>query len=135
MLLPFFEWMEALPISNAIRGSVWFFAVDQSLHLVALAIFAGAVLVVDLRLLGRGLRQTPVVQVARDAQPWLMWGFVGLLVTGVPQLLSNAMKEYYSEYFWIKMYFLLVAVIYTLTIRRKVMLSEKAVKPVWAKTV
>jgi Family of unknown function (DUF6644) len=136
MLLPFFEWMEALPISNTIRESVWFYALDQSLHLVALAVFAGAVLVVDLRLMGRGIRQTPLAQVARDAQPFLIWSFLALLVTGIPQLLSTAMKEYYSPFFWFKMDVLLVALIYTFTLRRKVTLTDEArVKPVWAKTV
>ena len=136
MLLPFFEWMEALPISNTIRESVWFYALDQSLHLVALAVFAGAVLVVDLRLMGRGMRQTPLAQVARDAQPWLIWSFLALLVTGIPQLLSTAMKEYYSPFFWFKMDVLLVALIYTFTLRRKVTLTDEArVKPIWAKAV
>jgi putative copper export protein len=136
MLLPFFEWMEALPISNTIRESVWFYALDQSLHLVALSVFAGAILVVDLRLMGRGIRQTPLAQVARDAQPWLIWSFLALLVTGIPQLLSTAMKEYYSPFFWFKMDVLLVALIYTFTLRRKVTLTDEArVNPVWSKTV
>ena len=136
MLLPFFEWMEALPISNTIRESVWFYALDQSLHLVALAVFAGAVLVVDLRLMGRGMRETPLAKVARDAQPWLIWSFLALLVTGIPQLLSTAMKEYYSPFWWFKMDVLLVALIYTFTLRRKVTLTDEArVKPIWAKAV
>ena len=136
MLLPFFEWMEALPISNTIRESVWFYALDQSLHLVALAVFAGAVLIVDLRLMGRGMRETPLAKVARDAQPWLIWSFLALLVTGIPQLLSTAMKEYYSSFFWFKMDCLLVALIFTFTLRRKVTLTDEArVKPIWAKAV
>jgi len=136
MLLPFFEWMEALPISNTIRESVWFYALDQSLHLVALAVFAGAVLVVDLRLMGRGMRETPLAKVARDAQPWLILSFLALLVTGIPQLLSTAMKEYYSSFFWFKMDVMLVALIFTFTLRRKVTLTDEArVKPIWAKAV
>ena len=136
MLLPFFEWMEALPISNTIRESVWFYALDQSLHLVALAVFAGAVLVVDLRLMGRGMRETPLAKVARDAQPWLIWSFLALLVTGIPQLLSTAMKEYYSSFFWFKMDVMLVALIFTFTFRRKVTLTDEArVKPLIAKAV
>ena len=135
-LLPFFEWLEARPISEAIRGSVWFYAVDQSVHLVALGLFAGAVLVVDLRLLGRGLTQQPVAHVAGDAQPWLIASFVGLLVTGIPQVMSNAMKEYYSPYFWFKMEVMLLAIIFTLTLRRKVALADEGrVGPFRAKLV
>ena len=135
-LLPFFEWLEALPLSDAIRSSVWFYAVDQSVHLVALAVFAGAVLIVDLRLLGRGMREQPLAQVARDAQPWLMWAFLGLFVTGIPQLMSTAMKEFYSPFFWFKMEVMLLAVIFTLTIRRKVTRADEArVGPFWGKVV
>jgi hypothetical protein len=100
--------------------------VDQALHLVALAIFAGAVLIVDLRLLGHGARQQPLAQVARDAQPWLVGGFVGLVVTGIPQLMSTATKEFYSPVFWIKMEILVVAAIFTFTIRRRVALADEA---------
>lgn len=136
MLLPFFEWMEALTVSNTIRDSVYIYSLDQALHLVALSVFAGAVLVVDLRLLGRGFTEQPVAQVARDAQPWMMWGFIALLITGIPQLLGTSIKQYYSPMFWLKMDVLLVAIIFTLTIRRKVTLADEArVGPLWGKVV
>lgn len=135
-LLPFFEWLDALGPSNFIRESVWIYSVVQALHLVALAVFAGAVLIVDLRLLGRGMRQQPLAQVARDAQPWLILGFGGLVVTGIPQLMATPIKEYYHPYFWLKMEVLLVAVIFTFTLRRKVTLADEArVGPFWSKVV
>jgi hypothetical protein len=74
MLLPFFTWLGNTTIAITIRDSVWIYALDQALHLVFLAIFAGAVLIVDLRLLGGGMRDRPVSQVAHDAQPWMVWG-------------------------------------------------------------
>ena len=136
MLLPFFTWMADAAPSVMIRNSVWFFALDQAVHLVALAVFMGAVLIVDLRLLGRGLTDRPIAQVARDAQPWLVWALVGLLVTGIPQLMSNAIKEYYSSYFWVKMGALLVAFIFTFTVRSKVAFADESrVRPFQAKLV
>jgi putative copper export protein len=126
MLLPFFKWLGDAPASLFIRDSVWIYAIDQCLHLVALAVFAGAVLIVDLRLLGGGLKDRPIAQVARDAQPWLVWALVGLVVTGIPQLMSNAIKEYYSIIFWIKMGLLLPAFIFTFTIRNKVAMSAQS---------
>lgn len=135
-LLPFFERLEAHPLSEAIRESVWFYALDQSVHLVALGVFAGAVLIVDLRLLGRGMREQPLAQVARDAQPWFIGGFLALLVTGIPQLMSTAMKEYYSPFFWFKMEVMVLGLIFTFTVRRKVTLADEArVGPFWGKVV
>ena len=135
-LLPFFQWLEASAPGAAIRSSTWIYAFDQSVHLVALTVLAGAVLIVDLRLLGRGLTQQPRAQVARDAQPWLIGSLLALLVTGIPQLMSTAIKEYYSPFFWVKMAALILAVIFTFTLRRKVTLADEArVGPFWSKVV
>ena len=135
-LLAFFQWCNDSAMSVTIRNSVWQFAVIQSFHLVAVAVFAGAVLIVDLRLMGRGLKQQPLAQVAGDAQPWLIGSLFAILVTGIPQFTTNAMKYYYSPVFWIKMGILLVAVIFTFTLRRKVTLANEArVAPFWAKVV
>lgn len=132
MLLPFFEWMGNLAVSRAINESLWIYALVQAFHLLALAVFAGAVLIVDLRLMGRGLTQQPVAQVARDARPWLIGGLVALVLTGIPQLMSLATKEYYSEYFWFKMYVLVVALVFTFTIRQRITQDPTRVRPFWA---
>ena len=71
-LLTFFEWCEGSAVGHAIRSSQWLFPVIESVHLLGLALMGGAVLVVDMRLFGLGLRRQPVAQLARDAQPWLI---------------------------------------------------------------
>ena len=123
MMLSFFQWMGNLPFSKGLSASVWQFAVIQALHLVCLAFFAGGVLMLDLRLMGKVLKERPIPEVARNARPWLVLGFLGLVLTGVPQMMQNAMREYYSGLFWIKMAFLLVALIFTMTLRRQVAMS------------
>jgi cytochrome bd-type quinol oxidase subunit 2 len=135
-LQPFFQWLNELPVSKGINESNWIYAVVQAFHLVALAVFAGAVLVIDLRLMGRGFIQQPLARVARDARPWVIGGFLGLVVTGIPQLMSGANKEYFSGLFWFKMEVLLVAIIFHLTAVRKVTQAEEGrVGPFWAKVV
>lgn len=119
-LLPFFQWLQATKLSSTLNESVWLYAVIQAFHLVALAIFGGAILTLDLRLLGFGFTQQTRSAVARETQPWLMLGFIGLAVTGILQMISGAMKEYSSEIFWIKMYVLLAAIIFTFTMRHMV---------------
>jgi hypothetical protein len=48
-----------------------------------------------------------------------------MFLTGVPQLISNALREYYSPFFWTKMSMLALALIFTFTIRRRVVLSPE----------
>jgi hypothetical protein len=94
----------------------------------------GGIFMVDLRLMGTGFTSLPLAKVARDARPWVIWGLVGLLVTGIPQLMQNATREYHSEFFWYKMQLLPVALIYHFTLRHKItMAAEGRVAPILSK--
>src|SRR5262245_54715971 len=119
MLQGFFESMGAWPISQAIGSSIWIYPLIQAIHLVFLAFFAGGIIIVDLRLLGYGMRSKSIAQVARDARPWMIMGLLGLVATGVPQMMQNATREYFSEFFWYKMYLLGFGLIFLVTVRRK----------------
>ena len=135
-LLPFFEWMEGLAVTESLRSVPWFGAMINVMHLISLVVFAGAVLIVDIRLMGGGLTSQSVSQVARGARPWLIGGFVGLVVTGIPQLMLTAIKEYYASLFWFKMEVLLVALVFTFTVRHKVTMGDQArLGRVWGKVV
>lgn len=134
MLLPFFEWMQEHPASLYILDNTWFSPIVQVMHLLALSIFAGSVLIVDLRLLGVGVTGTPLAKVARDAQPWFIWAFVALVITGTPSMASTAMKQYFSPFFWWKMELLLLGMIFTFTVRRQLAQADEArMNPIWPK--
>ena len=133
-LLPFFTWCENSMVGQTIRSSKWLFPVIESFHLLALVLIAGAVLVVDLRLFGLGLRRQPVAQLALDAQPWLIGSLMVMLVSGILLFLSESIKCYYSLAFSVKMTSLLLAIIFTFTVRRKVaMADESRARPLWSK--
>jgi hypothetical protein len=94
------------------------------------------VLVVDLRLLGLGLRRQSAAQLARDAQPWLIGSLLLMLITGSLLFLSEAIKCYYHEAFWFKMASLFLAIVFTFTIQRNVIVaSETRLRPLWSKVV
>lgn len=124
MLLPFFEWCETLWLGQAVVGSNWLFPVIESVHLLALALLGGAVFLVDFRLLGLGLRDRPVAELARDARPWMIAALAGMILTGIPLFLSEPIKCYYSTAFWIKMTALPIALIFAFTVRWRVTLSD-----------
>ena len=76
MLLPLFQALENSAIGTAIRDSLWLFPVVEVFHLIGLAVIGGAILVVDFRLLGLGLRGHPVSRLARDVQPWVIGSLI-----------------------------------------------------------
>ena len=76
--------------------------------------------------LGLGLRQQPVAQLARDAQPWLICSLMVMLTTGILLFLAEAIKCYYSPAFAVKMTSLLLAITFTFTVRRKVALADES---------
>lgn len=126
MVLEAMEWMGDTRLSLLFGSGVWYSPLIQVAHLVAVAVFSGALLVVDLRLLGTGLTQTPVKTVAEDAQPWLMGGLIALTVTGLPSLFQLAIKQYYSPFWWWKMEMLALGLIFIFTVRRKVLQTDEA---------
>jgi len=122
-----FQWLERTSLSVVINESLWAFAVVEAIHLVALAVIGGAVLVVDLRLLGLAFQKQRVADIARVAQPWLLWSLAGMLLTGFVLFLSLAASKYYvHDYFWVKMYFLAAAMAFSFTIRHRVIMGDDA---------
>ncbi|MFP8875322.1 MAG: DUF6644 family protein, partial [Myxococcota bacterium] len=67
-----FDWLEQTPIGEAIRGSSWLFPVVEAAHLVGLALLGGSLLLVDLRLLGFGLKERSAAYLVDQLRPWLL---------------------------------------------------------------
>src|SRR5262245_63077557 len=125
MLLPFFEWCETTVISGALKASPWAFAVIESVHLLGLSVIGGAVLLVDLRMLGFGLRDQRIADVARAAFPWLVGSLAVMLVTGFALFLCEPLKCYDSRPFWFKMASLALALLFTFTVRRRITMADE----------
>ena len=119
-LLAFFQWCYATNVGETIRNSTFLFPVIEAVHLLGFGLTASAVLIVEMRLLGTGMKDQPVAELAKSAQPWLLSGIVLMFASGIPLFMSESIKAYYSFAFWIKMTCLTLALIYTFTLRRRV---------------
>ena len=133
-LLPFLEWCEGLAVSQAYRESLWLFTLTQSLHLVAVTTFIGAILIVDLRLLGWGPVRQSRAGIARSAQRILLWAGLAVLATGIPQFTTNALSYSRSPVFVFKMCLLAATLVFTATVRRRVALADEGGLPSWVPT-
>ena len=133
-LKPFFLWMNRLSINDPIHTSEYLSPAINLLHLLSMVLFMGALLMVDLRLMGTGMKKQPLCAVARQAQPWLVAGFLGLVMTGIPATTATAIQQYGNHTFWLKMYILGVAIPFTFLVRRFFTQTDEA-RPFWGKAV
>ena len=124
-LLPLFERLEASWLGTIIRESIWAFPVIEAVHLLGLSLLGGAVLLVDLRMLGLGLKKQPISQISGYARPWLIVAIVILFSTGIPLFLSEAIKCFYNTSFWVKITTLPIAILFTFLVRDRVARNEK----------
>lgn len=112
-----FSAVESSQLGSAIKDSLWLFPAIEAVHLIALALLGGAVLMLDLRLLGAGLTLQPTAMVERSTRPWLIVALTTMVATGVLIGISEALKLYDKPAFWVKMTALLMALIFTFAIK------------------
>ena len=120
MLLSFFEWCDATALGAGVRNSMWLFPAIEAIHLLGLCVLGGSLLVVDLRLLGVGLKRQTISELADQADRWLAGAIVVMAVTGILLFLSEAVKCYYNQSFWVKMTALPIALLFTFTVRSQI---------------
>jgi hypothetical protein len=135
-VLALFRWCESSSLGATLRTSRWMFPVVEAGHLMALTLFGAAVLIVDLRLWDLGLRQRSVAAVAKNVQPLLLGSLAVMIITGGLLFAAQAVRYYYNAAFWFKMIALLVALVFTFTVRRNVIMADETViGPFWSKLV
>jgi hypothetical protein len=117
-----------------ISDSSWLFPAVEAVHIVALALLCGAILMLNLRLLGITLRNKPVAGLARELAPWVMCSLIIILTSGLLLFSSEAMKAYTSVPFQVKMVFLFAAIVFHYTIYSRVTnADELKISPIWNK--
>jgi hypothetical protein len=126
---PFFEWNDHTPWGKGIAATVWMFPVIETIHILALTIMFGALAIINLRLLGFGMKRQPVSLLARGLNPYVIWGMITMLVTGYFLFASEAMKCFSNDGFKFKMAFLFPAVVFQLTLYRWVTRQDEANRP------
>ena len=91
-LLPFFEWLEGTAGSVAIRESTLLYPFIETSHVLTLCLFLGMIAMLDLRLIGVGLRGVPVSEVAGRLLPWALGGFVLMAISGMLLFYSGPVR-------------------------------------------
>ena len=93
--------LEQSAFAAAIRQSVWAYPAANVGHILALALFAGAVAVMDLRLLGL-FAATPALAIVRPARAVAMLGLLLMALTGFALFSAEASHVAMNPVFQVK---------------------------------
>jgi hypothetical protein len=108
------------PSNNPLNTTEWAFPVCEVIHLVGIAMLIGTIAIVDLRLLGLGMRRQTAAELVQSTAPWTLLGLVMVLISG-PLIFSSDPQLYMHNLpFRFKITTLVIAMIYNWTIHRKV---------------
>lgn len=108
-LLNICQWIDSTRFSALLRTSKWAFPALDTIHTLGIILVAGTIMLVDLRLLGLGLRSLPIREVVARIVPPTLWGFAFMAVSGGLLFASEAVKMYQSPAFRIKMILIALA--------------------------
>ncbi|WP_309606991.1 DUF6644 family protein [Phenylobacterium sp.] len=110
--------------SEALLGSLNFWGLLEGSHLIGLMLFAGTILVVDLRLLGVTFRRTPVSVVSDTILPLTIFGFIFVVITGMGLFFAKPLFYYHNIWFRVKMIMLAIALINILIFHSRIQRTQ-----------
>jgi uncharacterized membrane protein len=79
------------------------------LHLLALAVFGGSILLVDLRFFNLGFKTQTIQAVARELLPLTVGGVVAMAISGVLMYAGSPMRYFHNPAFQVKMALFVIA--------------------------
>ena len=79
---------------------------------------------VDLRLMGLGMKRQTAAQLVKDTAPWTLVGLVMILITGPLIFLSDPLLYIYNASFRYKIGALLFGILFNWTVHRSVAMKE-----------
>jgi hypothetical protein len=112
--------------SETLLGSANFWGLLEGTHLLALILFVGTILVVDLRLLGVIFRRTRISVVSDAILPLTVFGFAFVVVTGLALVFAKPLLYYHSIWFRLKMILLALAMLNILVFHSRIQKSQGA---------
>lgn len=103
-----------------LNQTTWLFAIVETFHILSMVALGGAVIVLNLRLLGGVLGDVPAASVERATRPWLIGGAIGTVLTGFYMGLATVVTLLPNGAFFVKMIALVAAILLSLAVSRQV---------------
>ncbi len=115
------EWLRTTPmtplslaiqktsLSALIDQHFWVIPIIQTIHILAIGATIGSVLMINLRIFQFAGRSRTMTETVRRYLPWVWWGLLVLLITGIGMTIGEPVRELTNPIFWIKMVMIVVA--------------------------
>ena len=120
----YIDWLQGTAGSVAIRESLLLYPLIETTHVLSLCLFLGMIAMLDLRLVGAGMRGIAVSEVAGRLLPWALAGFALMAVSGALLFYSGPVRASRNIFFQIKMLMIVLAginaLLFHFTIYRRV---------------
>jgi hypothetical protein len=120
MFRPFADWLSGTHLSVALQNAEWVIPTSQSIHIVSVSILFASAVMVDLRLLGVGMRGRSVSQLTGNVLPWMWGALAALLFTGAVQTIAEPVRQFVAPVFWAKMIMIVVVALLTVIFSKAV---------------
>lgn len=108
-LYDLFVWLGQTPMGRLLNQSTAAFATTESVHIIALSLIGGAVLVTHLAAVGWILKPIPPGTVMRTLRPVTLVGLVAVVISGVLLVAAGPFKYYTNPLFPVKLMLLATA--------------------------
>jgi hypothetical protein len=108
-IVPTFAWLEGLAWTTALRESPFGYPLIETSHVACIVVFAGLVIMMDLRLVGLAFTHAPLAQIQRRLFPWQMASFIPSTATGILLFCVDPLRYYRNVFFLAKLVFLVLA--------------------------
>jgi hypothetical protein len=119
MIEQIFTWLGNTTAGIALQHSTAAFAATESLHIIALSVVGGTILITDLTVLGTVLKRTEPHAVFRQLRTLYLSGLILVVASGVLLVAAGPYKYYTNPLFPVKLALLiLAAALQTSLIRR-----------------
>ncbi len=119
-MMEFAQWLELTPFFTALRESWYVYPLILSLHMIAIALFGGLIVVTDLRLLGVALKNRPVAEVVNSLRPLKHGGLTLMVLCGLLMFGTKAEEYLLNPWFHAKLTLLFLVGIHALVFRGSV---------------
>ena len=107
----FCVWLDQTPLSQAFQSTDWLVPTVQTIHILAVALIIGAVLTINLRLLGWSNLDQPLERVCARFVPFIWWPLLALLATGTIMIIGEPARSLQNPVFQLKMALIAIALV------------------------